>query len=158
MKAKCSFLAKFFKDLNNSNKLKTQKEKTKKKKIIVYDAASKLSNELLETYFDEYNELQMLRGKNIELKYDPTNLFLKTYNFDPWFENEESTNREEFVDLSDMQPLEGDEKEVKEGKGLKILTPNKLLTRLPTLPAQIKAGNNSDKLKNEIRQILYLLY
>ena len=56
-----------------------------------------------------------------------------------------------------MSPLEGD-KEVKEGKRLKILTPNKLLTRLLILLAQIKAGNNSYKLENEIRQILYLLY
>ena len=40
----------------------------------------------------------------------------------------------------------------------KNLTPNKLLTRLPILLAQIKAGNNSYKIKNEIRQILYLLY
>ena len=46
--------------------------------------------------------------------------------------------------------LEGDEEEVKEGKRLKILTPNKLLTRLPLLLAQIKVGNNSDKLKNKI--------
>ena len=50
-----------------------------------------------------------------------------------------------------MPPLEGDEEEVKEGKGLKILTGNKLLPRLPVLLAQIKAGNNSYKLKNEIR-------
>ena len=56
-----------------------------------------------------------------------------------------------------MPPLEGDE-EVNGGKGLKILTPDKLLTRLRILLAQIKAGNNSNKLKNEIRQILYLLY
>ena len=41
-----------------------------------------------------------------------------------------------------MPLLEGDEEEVKEVKGLKILTPNKLLTRIPTLLAQIKAGNN----------------
>ena len=40
-----------------------------------------------------------------------------------------------------MAPLEGDEK-VKERKGLKILTPIKLLTRLSILLAQIKAGNN----------------
>ena len=56
-----------------------------------------------------------------------------------------------------MPPLEGDEEEVKEWKGLKILTPNKLLTRLPILLAQRKAGINSYKLKSEIRQILYLL-
>ena len=61
-------------------------------------------------------------------------------------------------DLSDMPPLEGEEEEVKEGKGLKTLASNNLLTRLPTLLAQIKAGNSSYKLKNEIRQILYLLY
>ena len=53
-----------------------------------------------------------------------------------------------------MLPLEANE-EVKEGKGLKILTPNKLLTRLPILLAQIKAGNNSNKLKDEVTQILY---
>ena len=40
-----------------------------------------------------------------------------------------------------MHPLEGDE--VKEGTRLKILTPNKLLTRLLILLAQVKAGNNS---------------
>ena len=60
-------------------------------------------------------------------------------------------------DLSYMPPLESDEEEIK-GKGITILTPNKLLTRLPGLLAQIKAGNSSYKLKKEIRQILYLLY
>ena len=44
-----------------------------------------------------------------------------------------------------MPPLESDEEEVKEGKGLQILTPNKLLTRLTILLTQIKAGNNSCK-------------
>ena len=65
---------------------------------------------------------------------------------------------EESTDLSEMLSLEGDEKEVKEEKRLKILTPNNLLTRFPILLAQIKAGNNSYKLEKEIRQILYLLY
>ena len=48
---------------------------------------------------------------------------------------------EEFVDIQPIAPLEGDE-EVKE-KGVKILTSNKLSTRLPVLLAQIKTGNNS---------------
>ena len=52
-------------------------------------------------------------------------------------------------ELDDLPPLEGDE-EVKEGKGLKTLSPNKLLTKLPIILAQVKAGNNSNKLKNEI--------
>ena len=42
--------------------------------------------------------------------------------------------------------------------GLKILTPNQMLSRLPITLAQLKAGNNSEKLKNEIRQLLYSLY
>ena len=44
------------------------------------------------------------------------------------------------------------------GAGLKILTNKQMLNRLPILPAQIQAGNNSNKLKNEARQILYSLY
>ena len=44
------------------------------------------------------------------------------------------------------------------GQGLKILTPNQMLNRLPISLAQLKAGNNSEKLKNEIRQLLYSLY
>ena len=46
----------------------------------------------------------------------------------------------------------------KEGTGLKILTPNQMLKRLPIALAQIKAGNNSESLLNEIRQIVYSLY
>ena len=38
-------------------------------------------------------------------------------------------------------------------EGLKILTPNEMLRRLPISLAQLKAGNNSEKLKNEIRQL-----
>ena len=44
------------------------------------------------------------------------------------------------------------------GKGLKILTPSQMLSRLPISLAQLKAGNNSENLKNEIRQLLYSLY
>ena len=46
----------------------------------------------------------------------------------------------------------------KKGEGLKILTNKQMLNRLPILLAQIEVGNNSNKLKNEARQILYLLY
>ena len=44
------------------------------------------------------------------------------------------------------------------GQVIKILTPNQMLSRLPIALAQLKAGNNSEKLKNEIRQLLYSLY
>ena len=44
------------------------------------------------------------------------------------------------------------------GKGLKVLTPKQMLQRLPIALAQLKAGNNSESLLNEIRQIVYSLY
>ena len=44
------------------------------------------------------------------------------------------------------------------GAGLKILAPKQMLQRLPIALAQVKAGNNSESLLNEIRQIFYSLY
>ena len=49
-------------------------------------------------------------------------------------------------------------KQKQEGQGIKILTPNQMLSRLPISLAQLQAGNNSNKLKNEIRQLFYSLY
>ena len=45
-----------------------------------------------------------------------------------------------------------------EGTGLKTLTPNQILKRLPIALAQVKAGNNSESLSNEMIQIVYSLY
>ena len=44
------------------------------------------------------------------------------------------------------------------GMGLKILSPKQMLQGLPIALAQVKAGNNSESLLNEIRQIVYSLY
>ena len=87
-----------------------------------------------------------------EIKWS-TNIILLFYflkhNCDVWFVNGELIDttrkgeKKEYVDLSDMLPLEGDEEEVEQWKGLKNVTPNKLLTRLPILLRQIKAENNS---------------
>ena len=49
-------------------------------------------------------------------------------------------------------------KENHQGHGLKILTPDQMLSRLPITLPQLKAGNNSQKLKRKIRQLLYSLY
>ena len=55
--------------------------------------------------------------------------------------------------------IPGFNKEIqKQASGLKILTTNKMFCRLLISLAQLKAGNNSEKLKNEIRQLLYFLY
>ena len=47
---------------------------------------------------------------------------------------------------------------LQEGEGRKILTLNQMLKRSPKALAQVKAGNNSESLLNEIRQIVYSLY
>ena len=49
-------------------------------------------------------------------------------------------------------------KQNQSGEGLKILTPSQMLSRLSISLAQLEAGNNSEKLKNEMRQLLYSLY
>ena len=49
-------------------------------------------------------------------------------------------------------------KQNQEGKDIKILTPNQMLSGLPISLAQLEAGSNSNKLRNEIRQLLYSLY
>ena len=76
--------------------------------------------------------------------------------------DEESTLENKEIDATDMSDLESEdsaaERRNEQGQGLKILTPNQMLGRLPISLAQLKAGNNSEKLKNEIRQLLYSLY
>ena len=61
-----------------------------------------------------------------------------------------------------MPDLESEESSAerrrKKGQGLKILTPNQMLSRLPIALGQLKAENNFEKLKNEIRQLLNSLY
>ena len=49
-------------------------------------------------------------------------------------------------------------KQNQEGQGLKILARIQMLNRLPISIAQLKSGNDSEKLKNKIRQLLYSLY
>ena len=64
-------------------------------------------------------------------------------------------------DTTDIPELESEESAVErktiEGKGLKILTLDQMLSRLPITLAQLKSGNNSEKLINEISQLLYSL-
>ena len=51
-----------------------------------------------------------------------------------------------------------EELEKQEGTGIRILTPEQMIQRSPIAFAQVKAGNNSENLLNEIRQIVYSLY
>ena len=75
--------------------------------------------------------------------------------------DEESDENDE-IDTTDIPDLESEEpsvqRENQQGQGLKILTPNQILSRLPISLTQLKTGCNSEKRKNEIRQSLYSLY
>ena len=60
--------------------------------------------------------------------------------------------------LPNLESEESAGKINQEERRLKIRTPDQKLSRLPITLAQLKAENNSEKLKNEIRQLLYCLY
>ena len=70
-------------------------------------------------------------------------------------QEKETENPNEIVDIAENILAFNRQQQ---GQGLKILTPNQMLSRLPITLAQLKAGNNSEKLKNEIRQLLHSLY
>ena len=82
--------------------------------------------------------------KDEYLKYMETDEYLK-------YMEEQEKDRKKFSDEYDSNGWSS-------GSGLKILTNKQMLNRSPILLAQIQALNNSKKLKNEIRQILYSLY
>ena len=63
----------------------------------------------------------------------------------------------DFTEMLSDANYNAKQNEAKE-KGLKILTPKKMLQQLPIALAQVKSGNNSENLLNEIRQIIYSLY
>ena len=71
-------------------------------------------------------------------------------------ESDEESDQNEDIDTPDKPDLEREES-IK-GKGLRILTPNQMLSILAITLAKLNAGNNSGKLKNEIKQLLYSLY
>ena len=140
-----------------------KKSSTKKKIINITwvddpNLFNQINNYFAKTYHKNRDSIELLSIQN----------FLDDIN------NEDITNkddaRKEFVKLK--KKIKSDELKdiVKElersifgyeellGSGLKILTNKQMLNRLPILSAQIQAGNNSSKLRNEARQILYSLY
>ena len=60
--------------------------------------------------------------------------------------------------ILETKKRDAEEQAEQDGTGLKILTPQEMLQRLPIALEQAKAGNNSESLLNEIRQIVYSLY
>ena len=143
---------------------KIYKKSSTKKKIIdiswIHDPRlfNKISNDVINRYRENRDSTELLSIQN----------FLDSIN------NEDITNkddvRKEFTKLKNSVKSRRLKDIVKEleraifgyeelsGSRLKILTNKQMLNRLPILLAQIQAGNNSTKLKNEARQILHSLY
>ena len=74
------------------------------------------------------------------------------------FSRQKSAKQSDATDMTDLEDEESAAQETQVAKGLKILTLNQMLSRLPIFLAQLKAENNSEKLKNEIWQLFYSLY
>ena len=120
------------------------------------DAVTKSNDKIVKPQENPRNvkdESQMLKKKKVGKNYDTESLFMEGYDYSVLSENEEEstdnekwTNKEKYVNLSNMlPPLESDEEEIKGGKRLKFLTPNKLLFRL-----QITS------IKNSLKQFLQI--
>ena len=92
------------------------------------------------------NETEKKRINNVIKSVD---FALDQVEFDKNISYSDSDSKQDFSDSEFSDTKES---------GLKILTPNQMLSRLPITLAQLNAGNNSEKLKNEIRQLLYSLY
>ena len=80
----------------------------------------------------------------------------KIIEYAPYDDAFKTEDNEKVIDIVE-KILEFNHK-IQSGQGLKILTPSQMISRLPISLAQLKAENNSEKLKNEIRQLLFSLY
>ena len=147
--------------INNKNKAGNEFKKLKEK----------VTNDILRQDFIKYLE-KYLFGEDIK----PEEKYVKSIaervktrrntqrTFAPSSPPKEDYSAETNEYLKYMEEQKKDQKKFSDSNGwssrsgLKILTNKQILNRLPILVAQIQAGNNSKKLKNEIRQILYSLY
>ena len=125
---------------NNKNKFNTEE---------ITKSLKKLCNKLIgvKEFKEEYDKFidSIVKSTKEEGSISPNQKKMRRYARD-------------LKDIADLYNIKLDSDTSKSGKGLKILTNKQMLNRLPILLAQIEAGNNSIKLKNETRQILYSLY
>ena len=144
-----------------------ERTKLRRQRLNIIEKKKKnINNELFKEYFNYSNPDTMIKrlkdvgdekNKNmvesINKKLNKMKKIIKNVPKDKVSRVEEN---EKIIDIVERILELNSEKQL--GLGLKILTPNQMLSRLPITLAQLKAGNNSEKLKNEIRQLLYSLY
>ena len=112
-------------------------------------------------FSDALNKQNELLNKLNDVKFGKKNLQQKESiaNLENFYKSREETINifRGYIEMLSDANYNAKQNETK-GKGLKILTPKQMIQRLPIALAQVKAGNNSKNLLNEIRQIIYSLY
>ena len=130
---------------NNKNKFNTEEVTKSLKKLRNKLIGVKEFKEEYDKFIDNIVKFEYFKSKKEEGCISPNQKKMRRYARD-------------LKDIADLYNIKLDSDTSKSGKGLKILTNKQMLNCLPILLAQIEAGNNSIKLKNEARQILYSLY
>ena len=126
-----------------------------------------INNELFKKYFTDYQnpsnmykKLSETKGAVNEVRVDSIKKVLSTLqriiDYVPKDNASKSEENEKIIDI--VERILDFYKKIQSRQGVKILTPSQMLSRLPISLAQLNAGNNSEKLKNEIRQLLCSLY
>ena len=150
--------------INNKNKVRNEFRKLKQK--VTNDILRQDLIKYLEKYlFTEDIESEEKYEKSIAEKVKTKRDTQRTFAPSSPPKEDYSVETDEYLKYKEEQEKdckkfsdEYDSNGQSSGSGLKILTNKQMLNRLPILLAQIQAGNNSKKLKNEIRQILYSSY
>ena len=130
---------------NNKNKFNTEEITKSLKKLRNKLIGVKEFKEEYDKFIDNIVKFEYFKSTKKEGSISPNQKKMRRYVRD-------------LKDIADLYNIKLDSDTSKSGKGFKILTNKQLLNRLPILLAQIEAGNNSIRLKNEARQILYSLY
>ena len=130
---------------NNKNKFNTDEITKSLKKLHNKLIDVKEFKEEYDKFIDNIVKFEYFKSTKKEGSISPNQKKMKRYARD-------------LKDIADIYNIKLDSDTSKSDKGLKILTNKQMVNRLPILLAQIEAGNNSIKLKNEARQILYSLY
>ena len=149
---------------NIAERIKSRKERLDE----IERKEQNINNELFKVYFADYQSPSNMYKKLIETENTEINknkvdfikeILSKLQKIIDYVPKENTFKIEENKKIIDIvkQVLAFNQLN-QSGQDLKILTPNQMLNRLPITLAQLNAGNNSEKLKNEIRQLLYSLY
>ena len=100
---------------------------------------------------------KQVKPKNTEKKQQEEDVLKNIYNLFEGRKRVLNAFDSKIISIKKMKALVFSDK-VSDHFNLKILTPKQILQRLPISLAQAKAGNASENLLNEIRQIIYSLY